>query len=248
MQRLYEKSNMIKSSIFLFFISILLVLALDACAVAPTPTPIPTITSTATFIAPSLPTNTTTSTPTITPTKILTSTPRPTATHTPPRSPTSTPTKTNTPGPSPTPSAEQICTSLIAKGQNGIYIVYIRPEPDLAWDKGQHLFQVGLCNTIPSSSTPQGKYKITLTFPKANNLFTQSATTQGELKPGLNQVGVGPWIPGLENHLAVCAEKSRAETRVLYNDSPDPNNFHTLLWHDGSDHIILSVECGGNYP
>jgi hypothetical protein len=137
---------------------------------------------------------------------------------------------------------------LVAKGTSEIYILYIHPEPDLAWDKGERFFKVGLCNTIPASSTPQGKYRITLIFPTANNLFTQSAPTQGELKPGLNQVSVGPWVPGTENHLAVCAVKTRAETRVLYNDSPDPNTFRTLYWYDGSDHVILSVQCGGNYP
>jgi hypothetical protein len=159
-----------------------------------------------------------------------------------------TPTRANTPGPSPTLSVAQLCANLVSTKPNEIYILYIRPEPDLAWDKGERFFHVGLCDTIPPSSTPQGKYKITLTFPTANNLFTQSAPTQGELKSGFNEVSVGPWVPGLENHLAVCAVKTKADIRVLYNDSPDPTLFHTLLWTDGSDKTIINVQCGGNFP
>ena len=238
-----------KASLLLFFILNFLALTLNACAVAPTPTPtpVPTATSTATQTATPLPTNTATSVPTTTSTSTRTNTPKPTATNT-PRIPTTTPKKANTPGPSPTLSAAQLCANLISSRPNEIYILYLRPEPELAWDKEPRFFHVGLCNTIPPSSPPQGKYKITLTFPTANNLFTQSAPTQGELKPGMNDVSVGPWIPGLENHLANCAVKSRAETRVLYNDSPDPTLFRALLWTDGSDKSILNVQCGGNYP
>jgi hypothetical protein len=127
-----------------------------------------------------------------------------------------------------------------------IYVMYIYGVPDLIWDYNPRQFKVGLCNTNPAPSTPQGKYKITMTFPPDTGGATQSAATSLELKPGFNEISVGPWIPGLQNHRAACATRERAETQVLYNDSPDPI-FRALPWIDGTDRTYLIIKCGGDY-
>jgi len=219
---------------------------LGACADAPTPTPTATATvlPSATWTATRPPTETPTSIPTLTGT--ATTTPRPSATATLAR--TRTATATHTPaGPSPTPSAAQICAGMLGKVPAGIYVLYLQPVTELIWDYNPRQFRVGLCNTNPPSAVPQGKYKIAMTFPPRNSGATESKPSVAELKPGFNEITVGPWIPGLENHMAVCAVKADAETQVMYNDTPDPI-YHALSWYNGSDRVVMRIKCGGNYP
>ncbi len=220
------------------------VIFLGACAAPPTPTPAPTATFTATL----LPTATFTPTLTFTPlpTSTATSTPRPSATATLTR--TRTPTRTSTPaGPSPTPGAAQICANLIARAQPEIFVMYIQPAAELIWDTEPRYFRVGLCNANPPPSVPQGKYKIAMSFPPGSAGATQSAPTPAELKPGFNEVNVGPWIPGLRNHLADCASRANAVTQVTYNDTGGAF-YRVLPWFNGSDHTMLFIKCGGNFP
>ncbi|MBI5651139.1 MAG: hypothetical protein HZC40_11950 [Chloroflexi bacterium] len=229
-------------------VSILIALMLNACASA-TPTPAPTATTvpTATITATPPPTATATATQTFTPapTNTPTLTPKPSATATALR--TRTPTRTATPaGPSPTPSAAQICAGMIGKAAPGIYVMYIIPDPELIWDTTPRYFRVGVCDTIPAPAAPAGRYKIAMTFPPGNSGATQSAPTQAEIKPGFNEVKVGPWVPGLQNHRAACASRANAETQVWYNDEPGPY-FKTLKWYNGADHTTLAIKCGGDY-
>ena len=223
-----------------------LVFLIDACAAPPVSAPTPTSTAIPSATPTNTPTNTPTPPPSARPTDTPTSTPRPSATATRRLTPTATATASPTAGPSPTPSAAQICGELMAKGSSGIIVLYIHPEPDLAWDYTPRQFLIGLCDTIPLPSTPQGKYKVVLNFPGSQHGSTESAPVPAQLKPGLNEVSVGPWVPGLENHLAACAMCAVAQTQVMYNDTPD-RFFHALLWADGSDHVALPIKCGGNY-
>lgn len=122
----------------------------------------------------------------------------------------------------------------------------IRGIPDLTWDNVPHLFQIEICNTNLLPSVPQGKYKVVLNFPGSDHGASQSSATQIELKPGYNEISVGPWVPGWENHLAACATRASGETQVMYSDTPD-RIFRALKWSDGSDHIWLPIKCGGDY-
>ena len=221
-----------------------LAILLGACASPPTPTE--TVTPTATFTATRLPTETPTLSPTPPPTGTATSTPRPSATATLARTRTATATRTPA-GPSPTPSAAQICAGLIGKMPAGIYVMYLQPETELIWDKEPRQFRVGLCNANPPPAVPQGKYKIAMSFPPGNTGATESKPSVAELKPGFNEISVGPWIPGLENHKTNCAVRANAETQVMYNDTPDPF-YHALTWYNGNDHVTLPIKCGGNFP
>ena len=229
---------------------VFLALALNACASA-TPTPMPTTPKPPTAIMTATPPPTASATPTLTrsatpaPTNTPTLTPKPSATATQVR--TRTPTRTATPaGPSPTPSVAQICAGMIGKVAAGIYVMYLYGTPELIWDYTPRQFRVGLCNTNPATSTPQGKYKIAMTFPPGNAGATQSAPTPVELKPGFNEISVGHWVPGLQNHRAACASRANAETQVLYNDTPDPI-FRALTWFNGTDRVTLPIKCGGDY-
>lgn len=134
----------------------------------------------------------------------------------------------------------------MARGQSQLYVVYIHPTPDLAWDKGPRQFLVGICDTIPLPAVPQGKYKMVLSFPLSTRGLAESTAVPAELKPGLNEVSVGPWIPGTENHLAICATMSPALIQVMYSDTGD-RFFRALLWPDGSDRVSITIQCGGNY-
>ncbi len=224
---------------------------LAACATAtppalpPTSTPTMTAVPTATQTATALPTATPMLTLTPLPSATITLAPKPSATATLVRTRTATPTHTPA-GPSPTPSAAQLCANFAAQHGAGVFVMYVRGEPELIWDTNPRQFRVGLCNTIPATSPPQGKYKIAMTFPPGNSGATQSAPSVAELKPGFNEISVGPWIPGLMNHLAACATRENAETQVLYNDSPEPF-FHVLTWLDGADRTIMRIKCGGNF-
>ena len=234
---------------FLLALMILSSVLLAACATATPPAPIATpaitVAPTATQTATALPTASPTLTLTPLPSATITRTPHPSATATFVHLRTATPTKTPA-GPSPTPSAAQFCANFAAQHGAGIFVMYIHGDPELIWDTNPRQFRVGLCNTIPATSTPQGKYKIAMTFPPGNSGATQSAPTVAELKPGFNEISVGPWIPGLMNHLAACATRENAETQVLYNDSPEPF-FHVLPWLDGTDRTFLRIKCGGNF-
>lgn len=234
----------------LLIVSIGLAMMLGACSMLATPTPQPTPTDepTATLTPTIVPTATATATATRTatpqPTNTSTSTPRPSTTATPVRTRTATPTKAPV-GPSPTPSIAQICANYAKQVGAGIYVMYIHPEPELIWDTEPRYFKVGLCNTNQPPAVPQGNYKIAMTFPTGSGGGTQSSPSPAELKPGFNEVSVGPWVPGLRNHRADCASRADAYTQVTYNDS---GTFRPLMWMDGSDHIVLTIKCGGNFP
>ncbi len=238
-----------------FFLGIVFVLVQVGCALSGTSTAVvPTLTLppvTATLPPTEIPTavtNTMAKTPTSLPTRTLTTTPTSTRTAVPStRTPTVRPSPSATPSPSPIPGPAQVCDSLAARGTVGIFVVDIQPDPPLVWDAHPHFFRVGVCNTLPPSAVPQGKYKMFLYFPASSQGREQSTAIPAELKPGMNVVTVGPWVPGLENHLATCAPKSTAEVEVTYDDSPDPI-FRVLPWPDGKTRGYLPVQCGGTYP
>ncbi len=85
-----------------------------------------------------------------------------------------------------------------------------------------------------------------LYFPQSGKGHYDSVPVPAELGPGLNTVTVGPWVAGLENHLAICATKETAEIEVGYNDMPDPI-YKPLPWPDGKTRTWLPVACGGTY-
>jgi hypothetical protein len=47
-----------------------------------------------------------------------------------------------------------------------------------------------------------------------------SHVTTGELKPALNEISIGPWIPSYENYIAICAQRPVAEDQVEWRLRP----------------------------
>lgn len=125
--------------------------------------------------------------------------------------------------------------------------MFVHPVPDLVWDTVPHQFQTGLCDTFPPPNTPQGRYKVVLSFPGSNRGIASSSITSAELHAGLNVVNIGPWIPGFDPHMASCATRAYGETQIMYSDNPE-NVYRALDWPDGRDKIDLAILCGGNYP
>ncbi len=240
-------SNVLRRGWFLYT-PVVLILALVGCNAAPSeptqapPTETPRIVQVVVIatVAPS-------STPTLTLTPTETSTVRVTATRTrtPTRPPTARPSNTAIPSPTPIPGPAQICADLIAQKRNELYILYMEATPDLVWDSNPHYFSVGICNSILPPAVPQGRYRAAIYFPKSAHGRAESVPVPATLNPGLNQVKVGPWIPGLENHNAQCNDRPTGDVVIEYDGS---GMYQPLAWLDGKTKFNLPIKCGGNYP
>ncbi len=220
-----------------------------SCGLPGTPIPVPP-TATPVLIPTASPTPvaaTATPSPTITPTRVPATATRTRTIVPATRRPTALPFPSQTASPSPIPGPAQVCANLAARGTSGIFIVDVVPDPSLVWDGRPHLFRVGVCNALSPSTVAQGRYKILLYFPASGKGHEESVPSPADLKPGMNIVTVGPWVPGLENHRARCATKDTAEVEVTYNDIPDPTVFRALSWPDGKTRTYLPVQCGGNF-
>lgn len=73
-----------------------------------------------------------------------------------------------------------------------------------------------------------------------------TTATSAKLAPGLNEIKLGPWVPGLQNHVTICVDRAFGQAQVFYNDLPTPS-FGVLKWVDGKDTVTFPIKCGGNY-
>jgi hypothetical protein len=133
---------------------------------------------------------------------------------------------------------------LVAQGRNVLSILYLEPTPELVWDYNPRMFRVGICNSMPLPAVPQGRYRIFVYFPGSKHGRAQSGDVPATLSPGLNEVSIGPWVPGLENHRAACNDRPVGEIEIEYDGS---GAFRTLLWADGKSRIGIPIKCGGDY-
>ncbi|MBI3912883.1 MAG: hypothetical protein HY327_01610 [Chloroflexi bacterium] len=223
----------IKQICFLFALA----QALVACAV---PATNPTIAATvlpAVASSPPAPTEARTQTPT----RPNTTDPSLTA------SPVPTPTRPNTTNPIPAASPVTTCPSN-AEGQRGLYVIYIEPLPSLIWDPTPRQFRVGVCNTLAESLVPGSRFRLSVYAPETKSPLGQTSALSAQLTPGVHELMLGSWTPGLQNHVTACAVTPSVEILVEYNDFPAANNFRPVLWSDGSERKNFSVACGGNFP
>jgi hypothetical protein len=187
--------------------------------------------------SPSVPTEA----PTQIPTRASTADPNPTA------SAVQTPTGPNTISSSVTASAVATCPSN-AEGRRGLYVIYIEPLPSLVWNQTPRQFRVGVCNTLAESLVPESRFRVSVFAPETKNPLGQTYELSAQLAPGLHELMVGSWTPGLQNHVTACAVWPAVEIMVEYNDLPAVNNFRPVLWPDGSNKKVFSVACGGTFP
>ncbi len=183
------------------------------------------------------------------PTEARTQTPvRPNATDSNPiSSPIQTPTRPNTTDPSPTASVIPTCPSS-AEGRRGLYVIYIEPLPSLVWNQTPRQFRVGVCNTLAVALVPDSRFRVSIYAPEAKNPLGQTSVLSAQLTPGLHELVLGAWTPGLQNHVTACAVSPAVEILVEYSDIPAANNFRSVLWHDGSERKAFPVACGGTFP
>jgi hypothetical protein len=134
----------------------------------------------------------------------------------------------------------QTCNGLLAKRQPGLFILQVEAVPGLAWDTSPHNFRVSVCNTNPSPNPMSGQFRVFISFPGSDRGHSESTPVQAQLNAGFNDVTVGPWVPGLENHITACAMRPTAQIEVRYEGSP-------LVWFDGKSSINLPIQCGGSF-
>ncbi len=183
----------------------------------------------------------TTETRTQTPARSNTTEPSPTA------SPVQSPTRPNATETSSTLSVIPTCPSN-AEGRRGLYVIYIEPLPSLVWNQTPRQFRVGVCNTLAESIVPESRFRVSVYAPETKNPLGQTSELSAQLAPGLHELVLGSWTPGLQNHVTACAVLPAVEILVEYNDFPAANNFRPVLWPDGSERKAFSVACGGTFP
>lgn len=214
--------------------------ALAACTVPSIASTNPTI-APATLVAvvssPSVPTEA----PTQIPTRTNTASPNPTA------SPAQTLTRPDPTDPITTASAVATCPSNAEK-QGGLYVISLDPLPSLVWDQTPRQFRIGVCNTLAESLVPQSRFRVSVFAPATKNPLGQTSELSAQVAPGLHELVLGSWTPGLQNHVTACAVHPVVEILVEYNDFPAANSFRPVLWPDGSERKTLSVACGGTFP
>ncbi len=134
----------------------------------------------------------------------------------------------------------QSCLNRTRTGPAGLYILQVQPTPPLVWDTTPHMFQVTLCNANPPSSTPSGQFKVFISFPGSERGHAESDAVTAQLTSGYNEVSIGPWVPGLENHISACATRPMTQIEVHWNGA-------SLLWLDGKSSVNIPIGCGGNF-
>jgi hypothetical protein len=158
-----------------------------------------------------------------------------------------TPTRPNPTDPAPTASAVATCPST-AEGQRGLYVISLDPLPSLVWNQTPRQFRVGVCNTLAESIVPESRFRVSVFAPATKNPLGQTSELSAQLAPGLHELVLGSWTPGLQNHVTACAVWPTVEILVEYNDFPAANSFRPVLWPDGSERKSFSVACGGTFP
>ncbi len=125
--------------------------------------------------------------------------------------------------------------------------MYVEPIPGLAWDPTPRQFRVGLCNSLPVMTMPNGELTVFVHFPGSDHGLGQTPKIRAQLEPGFHEFVFGTWTPGLENHVTVCVQRAIAEIEIVYSDNPPYSDFRPLLWPDGKSRLIMPIKCGGDY-
>lgn len=156
----------------------------------------------------------------------------------------STSTFTSTPGPTLTP--EQDCANLAVQGQHGLYLMYLEPSEALVWDNIPREFRAGVCNSLPVPLVPESKFKVMVYIFGVSRPMGQTSELSAQLGPGLHDVILRLWTPGLVNHMTICVQRQAVELELGYKDDPT-RSFHPVQWLDGRERLTLPVKCGGTF-
>ncbi len=132
------------------------------------------------------------------------------------------------------------CNNMVLKQPSALWVLALQPTPALLWDRNPHNFQVTICNTYPLPATRTGQIRAFINFPGTNIGHSESEPVQVQLNGGLNDVTVGPWVPGLENHITACATKPTAAVEIHFEGG-------TLVWPTGRTAVDFPIGCGGGF-
>jgi hypothetical protein len=157
------------------------------------------------------------------------------------------PTLPDVTSPSPTANPVQVCPSNAEKPR-GLYVISLDPLPSLVWNQTPRQFRVGVCNTLAEPLVPESRFRVSVFAPATKNPLGQTSELSAQLTPGLHELMIGSWTPGLQNHVTACAVWPTVEILVEYNDFPATNSFRPVQWPDGSERKAFSVACGGTFP
>lgn len=128
-------------------------------------------------------------------------------------------------------------------------MLYVEPAPRLTWDQTPRQFRVGVCNTLSVPTVPQGQFVLFVYIAWTRQIRGQTSELPAQLAPGFHELVLGPWTPGLENHVTACAQRPAVEIEIGYNDSfPQSSSFRPVPWADGITKIVFPIACGGDYP
>ena len=157
------------------------------------------------------------------------------------------PTLANTVSPSPVASTAPTCPSNTG-GRRGLYVINVEPLPSLVWNQTPRQFRVRVCNTLAESLVPGSRFRVSIYSQTAKNPIGQTSDLSAQLAPGLHELEIGSWTPGLQNHVTACADLRTVEILVEYSDYAAGNDFRPVLWLDDSERRTFPVVCGGNFP
>jgi hypothetical protein len=94
---------------------------------------------------------------------------------------------------------------------------------------------------------PESHFVVSILIPSRRDGAGQTSVTTAQLSPGFRELVLGPWTPGLENHMTICVQKAVVEVVIGYSDEYRSSSFRPLQYPDGKDRVLLPVECGGSY-
>ena len=140
------------------------------------------------------------------------------------------------------------CASLTPQAQTGLYVMTVRPEPELVWDRDPRRFVVDVCNSSPETTAEGFRLVIFVYFPAEARPRGQTSELPIRLGSGLHEVTLESWIPGLQNHLSACRLQTSVDVSVAYTFPPDYSTFHPIPFADGKEKETFSVQCGGHFP
>ncbi len=92
------------------------------------------------------------------------------------------------------------------------------------------------------------RFVVFIYFPGESRPRGQTSELPVRLTPGLHELTLEWWTPGLQNHISACNIQPPVQVAVAYTVPPSVNVFHSIPYVDGQDRLTFTVRCGGHFP
>jgi len=150
--------------------------------------------------------------------------------------------------PTPVLDPASACAELATHAQPGLYLLAVRPVPALVWDRVPRQFLVNVCNSSTETTAAGTRFVVFAYFPGEVRPRGQTSELLVRLEPGLHELTLESWTPGLQNHLSACRLQPWIDLSVAYTFPPDLSTYHPIPFVDGKDKVAFAVKCAGNFP